>query len=74
MILALNSKRDMSVDNLGALNRVRGGSESEIRRNAGDSGKVPGVLQVVGRKMSTASRQVSFVGGQVQFSDVEAEK
>ena len=46
MLMALNSKRDMSVDNLGALNRVRGGSETEIRRKAGDVGRVPDVMQV----------------------------
>jgi hypothetical protein len=74
MLLALNSKRDMSVDNLGHLNRIRGGSEAEIRRKAGDEGRVPNVMELVGRKMSSTTRKVSFVGGQVQFSDVEADK
>ena len=74
MLLALNSKRDMQVDNLAHLKRLSGGSETALRRKAGDDGTVPELMAVVGRKMSTASRQVSFAGGQIQFSDVEVDK
>ena len=76
MLDALNTQRDMSMDSLVQLKRGGGGVGNEIamRRKAGDDGSVPELMAMVGQKMSNAERRVTFSGGQVQFSDVEADK
>ena len=49
-------------------------SDMETDRKTGGDHSVPEIMAVVGGKMSNETRQVLFVGRQIRFSDVEADK